>query len=160
MAATGTPTPNIGLRIPQGTDPASVDDINYNSNLIDTKLGAVGNDSVQDQIDSLNSNLAVKDVSNSFPLAASLSDTSSIVVHMSGKTVAMEQFSFSVTSNVAAWGGVATIASGYRPPTNMFIPLVAGGTGYLQFTPQGNVLTSIALSTGTTYRTAPGIWMA
>ena len=57
MAATGTPTPNIGLRTPQGTDPASVDDINYNSNLIDTKLGAVGNDSVQDQIDSLNSNL-------------------------------------------------------------------------------------------------------
>lgn len=58
MAATGTPTPNIGLRIPLGTDPASVDDINYNSNLIDTKLGAVGNDSVQDQIDDLNSNIA------------------------------------------------------------------------------------------------------
>ena len=55
MAATGTPTPNIGLRIPQGTDPASVDDINYNSNLLDTKLGAVGETSVQDQIDSLNS---------------------------------------------------------------------------------------------------------
>ena len=54
MAATGTPTPNIGLRIPIGTDPASVDDINYNSNLIDTKLGAVGSDSVQDQIDTLN----------------------------------------------------------------------------------------------------------
>ena len=53
MSATGTPTPNIGLRIPLGTDPASVDDINYNSNLIDTKLGAVGNDSVQDQIDSV-----------------------------------------------------------------------------------------------------------
>lgn len=58
MAATGTPTPNIGLRIPQGTDPASVDDINYNSNLLDTKLGAVGNTSVQNQIDSLNSNIA------------------------------------------------------------------------------------------------------
>lgn len=58
MAATGTPTPNLGLRIPQGTDPASVDDINYNSNLLDTKIGAVGNDSVQDQIDSLNSNIA------------------------------------------------------------------------------------------------------
>lgn len=58
MAATGTPTPNIGLRIPLGTDPASVDDINYNSNLIDTKLGAVGNDSVQDQIDDLNSKIA------------------------------------------------------------------------------------------------------
>ena len=64
MAATGTPTPNIGLRIPQGTDPASVDDINYNSNLLDTKLGAVGNTSVQDQIDSLNSKLAtIADVS-------------------------------------------------------------------------------------------------
>ena len=61
MAATGTPTPNIGLRIPQGTDPASVDDINYNSNLLDTKLGAVGNTSVQDQIDSLNGNKATKD---------------------------------------------------------------------------------------------------
>ena len=58
MAATGTPTPNIGLRIPLGTDPASVDDINYNSNLLDTKLGAVGNDSVQDQIDTLNGNIA------------------------------------------------------------------------------------------------------
>lgn len=58
MAATGTPTQNLGLRIPQGTDPASVDDINYNSNLLDTKIGAVGNDSVQDQIDSLNSNKA------------------------------------------------------------------------------------------------------
>lgn len=57
MAATGTPTPNLGLRIPVGTDPASVDDINYNSNLLDTKLGAIGNDSVQDQIDTLNSNL-------------------------------------------------------------------------------------------------------
>lgn len=60
MAATGIPTPNLGLRIPQGTDPASVDDINYNSNLLDTKLGAVGNTSVQDQIDSLNSNTVKK----------------------------------------------------------------------------------------------------
>lgn len=58
MAATGTPTPNIGLRIPVGTDPASVDDINYNSNLIDTKLGAVGSDSVQDQIDALNGKIS------------------------------------------------------------------------------------------------------
>ena len=57
MAATGTPTPNLGLRIPVGTDPASVDDINYNSNLLDTKLGAIGNDSVQDQIATLNSKI-------------------------------------------------------------------------------------------------------
>lgn len=62
MAATGTPTPNIGLRCAQGTDPASVDDINYNSNLLDTKLGAVGNDSVQDQLDSLKSKIVSYDL--------------------------------------------------------------------------------------------------
>jgi len=60
MAATGTPTPNIGLRCPVGTDPASVDDINYNSGVIDTKLGAVGSTSVQAQIDALNSNIGNK----------------------------------------------------------------------------------------------------
>lgn len=57
MAATGTPTTNLGLRRPQGTDPASVDDINYNSELIDTKMGPVGNTSVQEQINTLNSKL-------------------------------------------------------------------------------------------------------
>lgn len=60
MAATGTPTPNIGLRCPVGTDPASVDDINYNSGVIDTKLGAVGSTSVQAQIDALNSKILPK----------------------------------------------------------------------------------------------------
>lgn len=58
MAATGTPTTNIGLRRPQGTDPASVDDINYNSELIDTKLGAVGDTSLQAQITALNRKIA------------------------------------------------------------------------------------------------------
>ena len=58
MAATGTPTPNLGLRIPVGTDPASVDDINYNSNLLDTVLGAVGNTSVKDQLDELSDQIA------------------------------------------------------------------------------------------------------
>ena len=58
MAATGTPTPNLGLRIPVGTDPASVDDINYNSTVLDTKIGPVGNTSVQAQINALVSQLA------------------------------------------------------------------------------------------------------
>ena len=58
MAATGTPTTNLGLRRPQGTDPASVDDINYNSEIIDTKMGAVGNTSLQAQVDALNSKIA------------------------------------------------------------------------------------------------------
>ncbi len=57
MAATGTPTTNIGLRRPQGTDPASVDDINYNSEVIDTKMGAVGETSLQAQVTALNSKL-------------------------------------------------------------------------------------------------------
>ena len=68
MAATGTPTPNIGLRRPQGTDPASVDDINYNSALIDTKLGAVGNSSVQDQIDTLNSKISTDTIGSQLTL--------------------------------------------------------------------------------------------
>ena len=79
MAATGTPTPNLGLRIPQGTDPASVGDINYNSNLIDTKLGAVGNDSVQDQIDSLNGNKG-----NVLYITSSASGTSHILTLPNG----------------------------------------------------------------------------
>lgn len=58
MAATGTPTTNLGLRCPLGTDPASVDDINYNSGVIDEKMGAVGNTSVQAQLDALNSKIA------------------------------------------------------------------------------------------------------
>ena len=64
MAATGTPTPNLGLRIPVGTDPASVDDINYNSNLLDTKIGAVGNTPVQDQIDELSGQIAITNVTD------------------------------------------------------------------------------------------------
>lgn len=65
MAATGTPTPNLGLRIPVGTDPASVDDINYNSNLLDTVLGAVGNTSVKDQLDGLSDQIALKTYTSS-----------------------------------------------------------------------------------------------
>ena len=90
MAATGTPTPNIGLRIPLGTDPASVDDINYNSNLIDTKLGAVGNDSVQDQIDDLNSKITDESFSITLPTGYSWNTirarkTSQGLVYISGR---------------------------------------------------------------------------
>ena len=69
MAATGTPTPNLGLRIPVGTDPASVDDINYNSNLLDTVLGAVGNTSVKDQLDGLSDQIANLITVKSTPLS-------------------------------------------------------------------------------------------
>ena len=58
MAATGTPTPNIGLRIPLGTDPASVDDINYNSNALDTIIGDVGETSVAGQLSAANNRIS------------------------------------------------------------------------------------------------------
>lgn len=62
MAATGTPTPNIGLRIPLGTDPASVDDINYNSNALDTVIGDIGETSVAGQLSATNNRIsAVQD---------------------------------------------------------------------------------------------------
>ena len=90
MAATGTPTPNIGLRIPQGTDPASVDDINYNSNLLDTKLGAVGNTSVQDQIDSLNSKIVIEHkTSSQFTVSASSWSAQYINIAKTGYTAKM-----------------------------------------------------------------------
>ena len=57
MAATGTPTTNIGLRRPQGTDPASVDDINYNSLRLDNVIGAVGSQSIAAQISALKSDV-------------------------------------------------------------------------------------------------------
>jgi hypothetical protein len=66
MSATGTPTPNLGLRIPLGTDPAAVEDINYNAGVLDTKIGAIGNDTVKglldhagDEINALGDGLAI-----------------------------------------------------------------------------------------------------
>lgn len=109
MAATGTPTPNIGLRIPQGTDPASVDDINYNSNLLDTKLGAVGNTSVQDQIDSLNRNMAAKkllgEISANSSSTLTLTANARGLIYISGRTyTSMALFGLHILGN----GSVAT----------------------------------------------------
>ncbi|MBQ6721518.1 MAG: hypothetical protein IJQ88_05060 [Clostridia bacterium] len=95
MAATGTPTTNIGLRRPQGTDPASVDDINYNSELIDTKLGAVGSTSVQEQINTLNSKFT---------------KTSTIVSEQSG-------IAFCVAYKKAGWVTVIGHSAGQRQLT-------------------------------------------
>ena len=140
MAATGTPTPNIGLRRAQGTDPASVDDINYNSALIDTKLGAVGNSSVQDQIDTLKSNLTNKmnksDVANNLTTTGSgkvldarqgkaLNDKFSTMntdTSVSGLTmkkcgnIVFGYLSKATSSNQSGTVVIATIPAGYRPP--------------------------------------------
>ena len=55
MASTTT---NIGLTKPAGTDQALISAINGNMDIIDTKMGAVGNTSVQGQITALSDQIA------------------------------------------------------------------------------------------------------
>ena len=117
MAATGTPTPNIGLRRPQGTDPASVDDINYNSNLIDTKLGAVGNTSVQEQINSLNSNITSLDTFNEVSLTPAGSDFTADVYcrAYANKNMIFIDISATISATTAGWNKIASIPGAYAP---------------------------------------------
>ena len=60
MASTTT---NIGLTKPAGTDQALISAINGNMDIIDTKMGAVGNTSVQGQITALSDQIATSDAS-------------------------------------------------------------------------------------------------
>ena len=158
MAATGTPTPNIGLRIPQGTDPASVDDINYNSNLLDTKLGAVGNTSVQAQIDSLNSNIATKYSAIIFNTAIMQNNGSTDLsyVSRSGNTVTVFINARTVT-DIAGWGSLGiTIPEGFRPNRVIF-PIVQIGEvlGTLNVRVTGDVISGYgtAIAANTLFRT-------
>lgn len=57
MAST---TPNIGLTLPTGTEGWKRSVINGNFMILDTKIGAVGNTSLQSQINTLSSNLTIK----------------------------------------------------------------------------------------------------
>ena len=57
MAST---TPNIGLTLPAGTEGWKRSVINGNFTILDTKIGAVGNTSLQSQINTLSSQLAQK----------------------------------------------------------------------------------------------------
>lgn len=61
MASTTT---NIGLTKPAGTDQALISAINGNMDIIDTKMGAVGNTSVQGQITALSDQIEWKLVGN------------------------------------------------------------------------------------------------
>ena len=62
MASTTT---NIGLTKPAGTDQALISAINGNMDIIDTKMGAVGNTSVQGQINALSDQIAIYDLTSS-----------------------------------------------------------------------------------------------
>lgn len=125
MAATGTPTTNIGLRRPQGTDPASVDDINYNSELIDTKLGAVGSTSVQEQINTLNSKLALSTLTitrteNSFVSATELARCSAY------KRAGILCLNFNATLSGASMSDFVEVGviSGWSSPTSPFLVMM------------------------------------
>lgn len=52
-----TNTTNLSLIKPAGTDKVRIAQINQNMDILDEKIGPVGNTSVQNQIDSLNSNI-------------------------------------------------------------------------------------------------------
>lgn len=112
MAATGTPTPNIGLRRPQGTDPASVDDINYNSNLIDTKLGPVGNTSVQAQINSLNSKFTLIEQNITFTESTARADVAKVYKNGPVAMVSLNNVSF---TNALSSGDVTLATLPYKP---------------------------------------------
>jgi hypothetical protein len=55
--ASGTPTTNLGLRTMTDADSVDAQDINYNSGVLDAKIGAVGSTSLQSQVTALNDNV-------------------------------------------------------------------------------------------------------
>ena len=56
-----TTTTNIGLTKPSGSDRVQIAQLNLNSDIIDEKIGPVGNTSLQDQITAINNNLGSMD---------------------------------------------------------------------------------------------------
>lgn len=148
MAATGTPTPNIGLRRPQGTDPASVDDINYNSARIDTVLGAVGSTSVKSQIDALNSNLTamvpskiVQTDNASFTLSLGSSERHLIVILAANATSRALVLGVSTASD-----GAITVAEIYKGSTVNYNISVANKITVTQNTSTRSTVADFALT--------------
>lgn len=141
MAATGTPTPNIGLRRPQGTDPASVDDINYNSNLLDTKLGAVGNTSVQEQINSLNSKISTYlNAYDSRVKNAAPSDNAKVTKR--GNVVSLTGYIEYLITPTSAQTSVLVLPQAYCPNENEYFTCIRESDGVmfvLQASNAGNI---------------------
>ena len=102
MASTTT---NIGLTKPAGTDQALISAINGNMDIIDTKMGAVGNTSVQSQITSLSDQIATKTPSQS--VTGFRIKKSANVVNVS--------IDKSVSAQSAGWKIVGQLPSGYIP---------------------------------------------
>lgn len=75
-----TTTPNIGLTLPEGTEGWKRSVINVNFTILDTKIGAVGNTSLQSQINTLSSQLTTR----RSPAINSLSSDTEILNYANG----------------------------------------------------------------------------
>ena len=111
MASTTT---NIGLTKPAGTDQALISAINGNMDIIDTKMGAVGNTSVQGQITALSDQIAnVDTVTNTHVI------TDKIIAYRAGRVVFITCISGSYSTNangkLTENSTEVTIPEKYRP---------------------------------------------
>ena len=139
MASTTT---NIGLTKPAGTDQALISAINGNMDIIDTKMGAVGNTSVQSQITSLSdqiANLPTITLTGSNAITTSHTLVSASLVRVAN--IVVVNAAITLTSNVSAWSNFATINASYKPanPTRGYgdkgsaiIPIYVGTAGNIQ----------------------------
>ena len=117
MASTTT---NIGLTKPAGTDQALISAINGNMDIIDTKMGAVGNTSVQSQITSLSDQIAVQDISNNISISSSKANISQKSAYITGNVISIS-FIVATTQALSANENLditATFANSKYKPKN------------------------------------------
>ena len=129
MASTTT---NIGLTKPAGTDQALISAINGNMDIIDTKMGAVGNTSVQSQITSLSDQIA----SDSGLQYIKVDGNDSYIMYRKiGKIVMMYAHHKVSSATIAAWSNyffTQDMPQNFRPAIDIVVPMVhdrSGGEG-------------------------------
>ena len=129
MASTTT---NIGLTKPAGTDQALISAINGNMDIIDTKMGAVGNTSVQGQITALSDQIA--NVSES----TTITNLSDVPVNSQGRlsfSAGVSPTGSAGTFNYSCIGSSARRSmTAYDTITNKFYNNALGGSGWVGWT--------------------------
>ena len=106
-----TTTTNLGLTKPSGTDKIRIAQINGNMDILDDKIGAVGNTSLQAQVTSANQ--AITNVQNGLAyIVGNTNTTGSILVvdqfvYVKGHSTIAEGL-YKVTADIAANGSIAT----------------------------------------------------
>ena len=109
-----TTTTNLGLTKPSGTDKIRIAQINGNMDILDDKIGAVGNTSLQAQVTSANQ--AISNISSPSDLGSCSSESNlataldTKISAMSNGTVASIRFQISsATDNFSAYAYVGTL---------------------------------------------------